>query len=193
MGMASVVACGRSLLLIDQLCACALVVQTSAYRCAGHSAQQQHQEYVMKILLAIDDSPYSADAVEEVATRPWPAGTTVRVLSAVDVTPIATEPAFVASLDIDTLRNEIARRYKEVMSRAAGTLQEKGLNVEMVVRDGDPRSVIVDEAKEWSANLVVVGSHGYTGVKRWLLGSVAHSVVSHAPCSVEVVRKSTTA
>jgi len=145
----------------------------------------------MKILLAIDDSQYSADAVEEVAARPWPAGTTVRVLSAVDVTPIATDPAFVASLDIDTLRNEIARRNKEVISRAARSLQEKGLSVETVVRDGDPRSVIVDEAKDWSANLIVVGSHGYTGVKRWLLGSVAHSVVSHAPCSVEVVRKST--
>ena len=145
----------------------------------------------MKILLAIDDSQYSADAVEEIAARPWPAGTTVRVLSAVDVTPIATDPAFIASLDIDTLRNEIARRYKEVTSRAVCLLQEKGLSAEMVLRDGDPRSVIVDEAKDWSANLIVVGSHGYTGVKRWLLGSVAHSVVSHAPCSVEVVRKST--
>lgn len=145
----------------------------------------------MKILLAIDDSQYSADAVEEVAMRPWPKGSTVRLLSAVDVTPIATDPAFLATLDIDTLRSEITRRYKKVMSLAAGSLQENGLTVEMVVRDGDPRSVIVDEAKEWSANLVVVGSHGYTGVKRWLLGSVAHSIVSHAPCSVEVVRKST--
>jgi nucleotide-binding universal stress UspA family protein len=145
----------------------------------------------MKILLAIDDSQYSADAVEEVAMRPWPEGSTVRLLSAVDVTPIATDPAFLATLDIDTLRSEITRRYKKVMSLAAGSLQENGLTVEMVVRDGDPRSVIVDEAKEWSANLVVVGSHGYTGVKRWLLGSVAHSIVSHAPCSVEVVRKST--
>ena len=144
----------------------------------------------MKILLAIDDSPYSADAVEEVATRPWPKGSTVRLLSAVDVTPIATDPAFLATLDIDALRSEITRRYKKVMSLAAGSLQENGLTVEMVVRDGDPRSVIVDEAKDWSANLVVVGSHGYTGVKRWLLGSVAHSIVSHAPCSVEVVRKS---
>ena len=106
-------------------------------------------------------------------------------------TPIATDPAFLATLDIDALRSEITRRYKKVMSLAAGSLQENGLTVEMVVRDGDPRSVIVDEAKEWSANLVVVGSHGYTGVKRWLLGSVAHSIVSHAPCSVEVVRKST--
>src|SRR6185436_19867349 len=112
----------------------------------------------MKILLAIDDSQYSADAVEEVAMRPWPEGSTVRLLSAVDVTPIATDPAFLATLDIDALRSEITRRYKKVMSLAAGSLQENGLTVDMVVRDGDPRSVIVDEAKEWSANLVVVGS-----------------------------------
>lgn len=143
----------------------------------------------MKILLAVDDSPYSADAVEEVSARPWPPGTTVRLLSAVDITPIATEPVFVPSLDFETIRNEIARRYKEVMSRAAASLKEKGLPVEMVVRNGDPRSVIVDEAKDWPADLIVVGSHGYSGVKRWLLGSVAQSVVSHAPCSVEVVRK----
>jgi nucleotide-binding universal stress UspA family protein len=58
----------------------------------------------------------------------------------------------------------------------------------MAVRQGDPRTVIIDEAKAWSADLIVVGSHGYTGIKRLLLGSVAQSVVSHAPCSVEVVR-----
>jgi len=145
----------------------------------------------MKILLAIDDSPYSAAAVEEVAARSWPSGTTVRLLSAVDVTPIVTEPVFVAGLDIETMRNEIAGRYKAVMSSAAASLQKKGITVEMVVRDGDPRSVIVDEANDWPADLIVVGSHGYSGVKRWLLGSVAQSVVSHAPCSVEVVRKRT--
>jgi nucleotide-binding universal stress UspA family protein len=61
----------------------------------------------------------------------------------------------------------------------------------MVVRRGDPRSVILEEAKEWDADLIVVGSHGYTGIKRLLLGSVAQSVVSHAPCSVEVVRQKT--
>jgi nucleotide-binding universal stress UspA family protein len=60
------------------------------------------------------------------------------------------------------------------------------------VRHGDPRSVTIDEATEWRADLIVVGSHGYTGIKRLLLGSVAHSVVSHAPCSVEVVRQKQT-
>jgi nucleotide-binding universal stress UspA family protein len=54
---------------------------------------------------------------------------------------------------------------------------------------GDPRSVIVDQAEEWSADLIVIGSRGLTSLKRLLLGSVAQSVINHAPCSVAVVRK----
>jgi nucleotide-binding universal stress UspA family protein len=49
--------------------------------------------------------------------------------------------------------------------------------------------MIIGEARKWSADLIVLGSHGYTGLKRLLLGSVALFVVSHAPCSVEIVRK----
>jgi len=63
------------------------------------------------------------------------------------------------------------------------------ISAETAVREGDPRSAIVDEADEWGADLVVIGSHGRTGVTRWLLGSVAGAIVSHAPCSVEVVRR----
>lgn len=143
----------------------------------------------MKILLAIDDSQYSADAVEEVASRPWPLGTTVRVLSAVHIAPIAKEPMFVASVDNDDVRQEITRLHQELTARAADSLRKSGLAAETVVRQGDPRSVIVDEASDWSADLIVLGSHGYSGIKRWLLGSVAQSVVSRAPCSVEVVRR----
>jgi len=40
------------------------------------------------------------------------------------------------------------------------------------------------------ADLILLGSHGYTGLKRWLMGSVAQFVVGHAKCSVEVVRDS---
>jgi nucleotide-binding universal stress UspA family protein len=48
--------------------------------------------------------------------------------------------------------------------------------------------VILDEAESWGADLIVVGSHGYRAWERFLLGSVSQSVVSHAKCSVEVVR-----
>jgi nucleotide-binding universal stress UspA family protein len=144
----------------------------------------------MRILLAIDDSPYSEIAVEAVASRPWPEGTIVRVLSAVEqITPPAAELWYDAGGSLERAREEIKGHYEKLTVRVAESLREKGFTAEAAVRDGDPRSVIVDEAKEWSADLIVVGSHGRTGIKRWLLGSVAQSVVSHAPCSIEVVRK----
>ena len=46
-----------------------------------------------------------------------------------------------------------------------------------------------NKAKKWGADLIVLGSHGYRGLQRFLLGSVSHAVVAHAPCSVEIVRK----
>lgn len=144
----------------------------------------------MKILLAIDGSEHSAAAVEEVAARPWPSGTQVRVLSAVErVVPPAAEIWYDAGGNLEQARQEMTKHADQLTAGVAETLRASDLAAETAVRDGDPRSVIVDEAKEWGADLIVVGSHGYTGVKRWLLGSVAQSVVSHAPCSVEVVRR----
>jgi len=145
----------------------------------------------MRVILAIDDSQFSVDALEEVAARSWPPETTVRVLSAVE--PLAPPPASELWFDpggsFEQLQEQITKRHERLVSQAVSLLQERGLSAEAVVRQGDARSVIVDEATEWPADLIVVGSHGYSGIKRWLLGSVAHSVVSHAPCSVQVVRK----
>ena len=147
----------------------------------------------MKILLAIDGSEHSGAAVEAVAARPWPPGTIVRVLSAVErVVPPATEVWYDAGGSLEQAREELTKRADQLTVGVAEKVRAAGLTAETAVRDGDPRSVIVDEAEEWDADLIVVGSHGYTGLKRWLLGSVAQSVVSHAPCSVEVVRRKQT-
>lgn len=147
----------------------------------------------MKILLAIDDSPYSEEAVRTLIARPWPKGAIVRVLTAVEkFTPPAVELWYDAGGDLERAREIVKKNAEQTVERAAEVIKPSGLPVETVVRDGNPRSVIVDEAKEWSADLIIVGSHGYTGVKRWLLGSVAQAVVGHAPCSVEVVRRKQT-
>ena len=144
----------------------------------------------MKILLAVDGSEYSAAAAEAVAARPWPSGTTVRVLSAVErVVPPAAEIWYDAGGSLERTRQELTKHADQLTAGVAETLRAAGLTAKAAVRDGDPRSVIVDEAEAWDADLIVVGSHGYTGLKRWLLGSVAQSVVGHAPCSVEVVRR----
>ena len=144
----------------------------------------------MKLLLAIDNSDYSAAAVREVAMRPWPPNTMVRVLSVVEpVTPPAAELWYDAGGSLERVQQEMTKRATQLTTSTAETLRQKGLTVDSAVRDGDARSVIVDEARNWPADLIVLGSHGYTGIKRLLLGSVALSVVSHAPCSVEVVRQ----
>jgi len=95
---------------------------------------------------------------------------------------------FDAQGSLDQLQQQRSQKANQLTERVADSLAGSGLATETVVHDGDPRSVIVDEAEDWEADLIVLGSHGYTGLKKWLLGSVAQSVVSHAPCSVEVVR-----
>ena len=144
----------------------------------------------MKILLAIDGSDHSARTVDALGYHPWPNGSTVRVLSVVDQVVTATpEVAIFSGEAIEAERQQLINVADELTTRFANWLCSSGLTAEKQVRRGDPKSVIIDEAEEWGADLIVVGSHGHTGIKKWLLGSVAQSVVSHAPCSVYVVRE----
>ena len=144
----------------------------------------------MKILLAIDGSDHSARTVDALGSHPWPTGSTVRVLSVVDQVVTATpEVAIFSGEAIEAERQQLINVADELTTRFANWLCSSGLTAEKQVRRGDPKSVIIDEAEEWGADLIVVGSHGHTGIKKWLLGSVAQSVVSHAPCSVYVVRE----
>lgn len=143
----------------------------------------------MKILLAVDGSPHSQDAADEVARRPWPSNSTIRVLAVIQpYTPPATE-FVLAGATLEDIRRQQVMEAERLTSRVADRMKTPSIPPETVVREGDPRSAIVDEAAEWGADLIVVGSHGRTGISRWLLGSVANGVVSHAPCSVEVVRR----
>lgn len=143
----------------------------------------------MKILLAVDGSPYSEDAAEVVAETPWPAATIVRVLNVVeDVIPFATAFWYGPRNSLEYVQWQLSERAEQVCARAVELLRVRGLKTEVVMREGDPRSVIVDEAKEWPADLIVLGSQGHSAWN-WLFGSIAQSVITHAPCSVEVVRR----
>ena len=64
-----------------------------------------------------------------------------------------------------------------------------GLEITTMIKSGSAREVILDEAESWDADLIVLGSHGYSGWQRFLLGSVSHAVATHAHCSVEIVRQ----
>jgi nucleotide-binding universal stress UspA family protein len=146
----------------------------------------------MKILLAVDGSPCSDAAVEEIARRPWPEGSSVKVLTAFEL-PMPPTPEgwalpanYFEEMDV-ALRTQAVSIVDEAIAKLKSKLG-KGISIDGAIRPGPPRIVILDEAESWGADLIVVGSHGYRAWERFLLGSVSQSVVSHAKCSVEVVR-----
>jgi hypothetical protein len=103
----------------------------------------------MKILLAIDHSEYSAEAIKEVAKRPWPPKTTVRVISVVEpVPPPAAELWYDASGSLERVQREMTKRATGLTEKTSESLKRKGFKIETAVREGDARSVIVNEAKQ---------------------------------------------
>ena len=155
--------------------------------------ENQNGKRAMKILLATDGSAHSKAAVEEVASRPFPLNTEVRIVSAYDKSSLTMHMEPMGALreyyaEIDQKAVKLAENATE---HAAKILRKKNptLTITTIVIEGSPKRVILKEAETFGADLIVVGSHGYGGVERFMLGSVSHAVSLHAKCSVEIVRK----
>ena len=86
---------------------------------------------------------------------------------------------------VDVNLREVA---ETVGARVARDAQERGIDVDTHTREGHPAEVILEVATEQEADLIVIGSRGLSGVRRFLLGSVSAKVSEHAPCSVMIVR-----
>jgi nucleotide-binding universal stress UspA family protein len=144
----------------------------------------------MKILVAIDNSKFSAAALRMLLMQNQTDRAGLRVLHVVEPmdTPFYPEltPPYPASLeDVRVARLKAGR---ELVARTVAQLREGGFKVDGAVRLGMPGPTGVDAANKWHADLIVVGSHGHKGLTRLLLGSVSDHVARHAPCSVEIVR-----
>jgi len=129
-----------------------------------------------RVLLATDGSKTSAQAARAVAGRPWPEGSEFRVIS-------VEEPWTIKSSGV---RDE--KKAHEAVSSAQQVLASAGLKTTGAVLSGNTKQAILQEAQKWAAELIVVGSHGRRGFRRFLLGSVSEAVAMNAHCSVVVVR-----
>jgi nucleotide-binding universal stress UspA family protein len=89
--------------------------------------------------------------------------------------------------NVEVDQDEWAWARKRVEA-SAETVRASGLVVSSVVKEGDPRQVLIDEAEQWEADCIFVGARGLRSFERFLLGSVSTAVVARAHCSVEVVR-----
>src|SRR5271165_1112672 len=136
----------------------------------------------MKLLLAIDDSKFSKAATQAVIAQFQPQGTEVKVLSVVDLLlPIPTS-------DAAGYRELSLKHGQELVQKAERLLSNAGFKTQIAVQEGDPTSKIIDQATQWKADLILMGSHGRKGLSRFLMGSVAQNVSRHASCSVQIVR-----
>ena len=146
----------------------------------------------MKILLAVDGSTYSDIAIEEVAQRPWPPQSEVKVITAAEAPLLDMEPWVTTATLIEEMEKAVNQNAQRVIENALQKLnatENKSLKISSAIIQGLPQQVIVEEAEAWKADLIVMGSRGLGAWNRLLLGSVSDNVVHHAKCSVEIVRK----
>jgi nucleotide-binding universal stress UspA family protein len=144
----------------------------------------------LRLLVGVDNSTHSYAALEAVYRRQWPAGTEVRLLAVVDtvmaINPESSEPSVLKWIEVDNEDNW--DQVRQIFEPAADNLLSAGLDAAVMIRRGNPKDAVVEEAESWGADCIFVGAKGVRGVDRLLLGSVSSAVSARANCSVEVVR-----
>ena len=149
-----------------------------------------------KVLLATDGSDCSLGAAHAVAAQVWPQGSIFKVLSVEELMTVnnQVEAASLSAVYPASLLEELTTQARDQARSAVQTAKDiltgagLALDAGTSIPLGDPRGVILDTAKEWGADLIVLGSHGRRGLDRFLLGSVSEAVAIHAACSVQVIR-----
>lgn len=144
----------------------------------------------IRLLIGVDGSANSEEAVRSVGARSWSRGTQARLAVALDERTITR----IVSADYALMRwtaeeEEEAHDWAaRMLAGLSEPLAQKGLEVSTVALEGDPKRTLVEEAERWEADCLFVGARGMSTVERFLLGSVSASVAVRAHCSVEIVR-----
>jgi nucleotide-binding universal stress UspA family protein len=142
-----------------------------------------------RIVLGLDGSPNAAAALGAVAMRKWPAKTEVRVVVAMDIRLATVLPTMTHEFAWPVPIDQESQDWPiHAAQAAADELKRAGLDAMPVVKEGDPKRVLVEEADAWPADCIVVGARGLSRFEGMLLGSVSSAVAARAHCSVEVVR-----
>jgi len=155
----------------------------------GHS---NNPENSVNVLVPLDNSPFSIKAIEWLVRQQWTKPINIKLMTVLPSLSdlYASEP--------DTEKAEkMLRDHQKIKDEALAFLRQwepqidRSINPvkgELQICEGSPSDEILQEAEKWPAELILMGSHGHTGFKRHVIGSVAKAVSQKARCSVEVVR-----
>jgi nucleotide-binding universal stress UspA family protein len=183
---------GLSGFILGSVSRAILLNSRCAVRIVREISQEHMENRVMNVILALDESEHCKHLIDHVVALPWPYGTKFKCLH---VVPELADEMF---LDPDTgYANTLIKHYDEMMDKHKKwmeaeaqklnkTFDQEVATAEVIV--GDPREKILEIARHWPADLIMLGSHGRRGIEKLILGSVSEAVATHANCSVEVTR-----
>ena len=140
---------------------------------------------ISRILCPIDFSEWSRAAVDRAVALAGPNRAEITGVFVLPATsPARGTPACPCALEADAnMTSAIAEDIEEFF----GPARKAGLTIHVSVRRGDSVAQIVDQARETDADVIVMGTHGRSGVERWVVGSVLDGVLRKAPCPVLAV------
>lgn len=140
----------------------------------------------MNILAAYDGSPYADRALARAVVLAGKFSASLTLFS-------ATPDLCLPSVEFDPedcarLAQAYSKEALEMLAKKADELAASGIAVKTVVETGDPVDKILETAESLGADLIVVGSRGMRGARRFLLGSVSSKVAEYAKCDVLIVK-----
>jgi nucleotide-binding universal stress UspA family protein len=131
----------------------------------------------VRLVIGVDGSPDADAAIATVTGRVWPQNSEAHIVTVVD-------QAMATAIEVQE-RGDAG--IHQIVETAAEKLRVTGLAVSSIVKEGDPKRVLIEEAEQWGADCLFVGARGLRRLERFLLGSVSTAVATRAHCSVEVV------
>lgn len=156
------------------------------------------KDLTMRVLIAVDDSACSQDALDSVSIRLWKEGTKFLIVHVLE--PVSPEYAAMFITYTTAYGQVVAERLNEAqtlidekvdfLKRSLASQIKNENDITGLVLEGPVTECIVEHAKEWKADFIILGSHGRSGINKLILGSVAESVLTTSPCSVEVIKES---
>jgi nucleotide-binding universal stress UspA family protein len=149
-------------------------------------ARREEPARPLRVIIGVDGSKGSEEAVNVVASRHWSENSEARIVNACWRIPTATSEPMLKRI-AGWVAEEHAR-VKVAIDVAVEKLRQAGLRTSVVVKEEEPKALLLNEAEGWNADCIFVGARGMGRVQRFLVGSVSSAVAARAHCSVEVVR-----
>jgi nucleotide-binding universal stress UspA family protein len=139
---------------------------------------------MQKILVAHDGSKSSDKALKKAVELTINFNSSITVLSVVPELYLTQ----ISEADRNRIATALSDEARETLEKIRKTLAGKSIDVKTVIRQGDPAEKILETAQKMKVDLIVTGSHGRHGAKKFLLGSVSSKLVDYSKCPVLVVK-----